>query len=90
MTEDEKQELLTVIRDTIQTKVNGKIDLLHVKLDSHMVRHEEDMTEVRAHIKEVVPYLEGARGVKVLSEFAKWAVGLGVIWLAIKGLLIMK
>jgi len=87
MTEDEKQELLTVIRDTIQTKVNGKIDLLHVKLDNHMAQHEEDMREVRTHIKEVKPYLEGARGVKVLSEFAKWVVGLGVIWLAIKGLL---
>ena len=90
MTEDEKQEILEVIRDTIQTKVNGKIDLLHVKLDTHMTQHEEDMKEVRAHIIEVKPYLEGARGVKVLSEFAKWVVSLGVIWLAVKGLLLMK
>ena len=33
------------------------------------------MVEVRTHIAEVKPYLESARGVRLLGEAGKWIAG---------------
>lgn len=97
MTEDEKNQILEVIRSTIQEKVNGKIDAISRKQDeqmalnvAHNLRHEEDMTEVREHIKKVEPILEAYNGVSALGGLMKWlsgvVVSVGILWLAIKGL----
>lgn len=87
MTEEEQARIVEVIRDTIEKKVNGRVEALHVKIDSHNEKHEEDMKEVREHIKKVEPFLQGVAGAKLLGDMGKWLVGLGVIWLAIKGVL---
>lgn len=87
MTEDEKREFLECIEKTIEKKVNGRIESLHSKVDAHNERHEQDMVEVKDHIKKVEPFLQGVAGAKLLGDAGKWLVGLGVIWLAIKGVL---
>ena len=80
--------------ETVKVTVNGKIDALHIKVDAHNERHEADMVEVRKHMQDVKPYLDGARGVKVLGDGAKllagWVGALGVLWIAFKGLIPFK
>ena len=84
---DELLQAIDGAVDRATTKyVNGKIDALHIKIDIHNTKHEEDMTEVRKHMEDVKPYLEGARGVKVLGEALKWVAGLSVMWIAWKGI----
>lgn len=78
------------IEETIRKTVNGKIDSLHEKVDRHNERHEEDMTEVREHIKKVEPILEAYNGMGALGSLMKWlsgvVVSVGILWLAVKGL----
>lgn len=96
MNEEEQARIVEVIRDTIEKKVNGKVDAISRKQDeqmainlAHNVKHEEDMTEVRAHIKKMEPIMEAYTGVGALGSLMKWLSGVvvsaGVLWLAFKG-----
>lgn len=89
------------IQDTIISTVNGKIDLISRKQDEQMAinmahneRHENDMTEVRDHIKKMEPIMEAYTGVGALGSLMKWlsgvVVSVGILWLAIKGLFPFK
>lgn len=87
------EEDIARIQETIVKTVNGKIDAISRKQDEqialnveHNEKHEADMKEVRGHMEQVRPYLEGVRGIKLLGDTGKWIVGLGVVWLAFKGL----
>lgn len=87
------EEVLSVIEKAIEksikVNVNGKIDHLTEMMGIHNAKHEEDMIEVREHIKEVRPYLDSARGVKTLGEIGKWIAGVGgsfiIIWAWVNG-----
>lgn len=85
------EEDLKKIQDTIISTVNGKIDRLHEKVDAHNTQHEQDMTEVKEHIKKVEPILEAYTGGIALGGLVKWSAGVitavGVVWLSIKGLI---
>lgn len=71
-------------QQTIQTTVNGKLDKLNAKFDVHAEKHEEDMKAIHAHMDEVRPYLDGAKGIKLIGEAWKWVLSLGVSWAVIK------
>lgn len=75
MNADDKAEIIAVIKTT----VNGKIDNLTELVLDHNEKHERDMLEVRAHITEVRPYLDGARGVKFIGETGRWIAGTVVV-----------
>lgn len=89
MKPEELDNLKEHIESVIQDKVNGKIDRLTTLMESHNEKHEEDMKEVRMHITEVRPYLDGAKGVKALGDTGKWIAGVGgsllLIWAWITG-----
>ena len=80
MSPDDRQAIIEVIEKT----VNGKIDRIEKKIDTHNTKHEEDMVEVREHIKEVKPILNAYNGGKTLGDFFKWFAGVGVAWLLIQ------
>lgn len=88
------EEDIKRIQETIIKTVNGKIDSLHEKVDAHNERHEEDMLEVKEHIKKVEPILEAYTGAGALGSFMKWLSGVvvsfSILWLAIKGLFPFK
>ena len=89
MNQEEVERLLDCVRDTIEKKVNGRIEALHTKVDEHNSKHEEDMDIVKEHMKKVEPILEAYTGGKALGGLVKWAAGVitavGIVWLAIKG-----
>lgn len=91
MNQEEVERLLDCVRDTIEKKVNGRIEALHIKVDEHNTKHEQDMEEVKEHIKSVQPILEAYTGGKALGGLVKWVAGVitavGIVWLAIKGVL---
>lgn len=90
MSEEEITRLEERLASTVVKTVNGKIDRLHEKIDNHNTKHEEDMNDVREHMKQVQPYLQGAAGIRVLGEALKWVAGLSVVWIAVKGIIPFK
>ena len=79
------QAVAVAVPPAIQLTVNGKIDKLNNKFDIHALKHEEDMEKINEHMREVQPYLDGARGVKVFGTFAKWSLGIGIAWATFTG-----
>jgi len=72
MTPEQLSEIKEALKKTVDEKVNGKIDRLVEKIDSHNEKHEQDMVEVREHIKEVAPILETYKGASALGNLVKW------------------
>jgi len=77
-------EMENAINKAIEKYVNGGIrDLKQIVLD-HNTCHESDMKEVRAHMAEVKPILEGYSSISTLGNLIKWFGGVvtagGVIW----------
>ena len=81
MNEEEIERLLERVEAVIQTKVNGRIESLHHKVDEHNAKHEMDMADVREHMKNVSPILEGLQGAKVIGEAMKWLAGVVAAWI---------
>lgn len=75
MPDDQLAIIRETIEATIRKTVNGKIDALRDKVDDHNTKHEADMVLVRDHIERVEPYLEGAKGVKLVADAIKWFAG---------------
>ena len=67
MTPEDREEIIDVIRHT----VNGKIDKLDAKLQVHMDKHDEQWDQVR-------PVVEGFQGAKVVGNSFKWLGGIAL------------
>lgn len=87
-------EALQVIRDAIKETVNGKIDRLanevvNIKqsIEDHNEKHQKDMDRI-------LPIIEAYNGVSIAGNGIKWIAGvgtaIGVLWILIKGLIIIK
>lgn len=72
------EAIAEVIKAEIKKNVNGKIDRLAEDVRLHNQKHEEDMREVKEHIKEVKPILDAYNGSKVLGNLVKWLASVGV------------
>jgi hypothetical protein len=83
MTPEDLDHIALKMQETVKVTVNGKIDHLTEMMTVHNAKHEEDMVEVRKHIQEVKPYLDSARGVKLLGETGKWIAGVGGAFIVI-------
>lgn len=80
MTPEDRQAIVEVIQKT----VNGKIDRIEQKIDTHNTQHELDMVEVRKHIEDVKPILNTYNGGRVVGDILKWIAGVGIAFLAIQ------
>lgn len=73
------------LQETIITTVNGKIDRIEKKIDTHNEKHEEDMLEVREHMANAAPVIEAYNAVGNVGAFIKWvggvATAISVLWL---------
>lgn len=80
-----EERLTKKLQETIVLTVNGKIDKIDAKLDTHNEQHAEDMKEVRAHMEKAAPVIEAYSTVGNLGAFIKWFGGVvtaaGVVWL---------
>lgn len=65
------EEDIKRIQETIISTVNGKIDRLHDKMDSHNVKHEADMAVVREHIEKVEPIIQEYQEKELVKKIAK-------------------
>ena len=94
MTPDQIEKIQETIRETIEVKVNGRIEALHRKVDDHNERHEADMSRFNEHVKKMEPILEAYTGAGALGSLIKWLGGVvvsaGILWLALKGLFPIK
>lgn len=63
---------------------NEKTDVTAQQLASHLTKEGEFQTEIRAHMEEVRPYLQGATGFKMVRSFLIWVAGGMVAWAAVK------
>lgn len=86
MNPEHLDKVLGHISKAIETTVNGKLDKLTVKLETHIIEHREDVAEVKEFMSETRPLLEAYKGGKVLGEGVKWLAGVGIAALAIKGI----
>lgn len=73
--EDNRKSTAEAIHET----VNGKIDAINNKLDTHIKTHDE-------FLQEVMPVLKAFQGGKMLGEAMKWLAGIAAAYLVIKGL----
>lgn len=64
--------------DAVQKFVNGKIDAMTEKLDTHLIEHKAEMEDLR-------PIIETFKGGKLIGEGLKWIAGVALAWMAIKG-----
>jgi len=90
-TETLKSHLEEVVRDQIVTTVNGKLDKQHLilehqnetmgafvdKFDKHLVAQKDFNDRIE-------PYLQGAKGLKIVRDFFIWVGGGFVVWIAIR------
>lgn len=75
-----QEESKKVIKEVIQTVVNGKIDRMSQKLDDHVIQHQGEMEDLR-------PIIEAYKGSKIVGELIKWVGGIAIAWLAFKNVL---
>ena len=64
----------------VQKYINGKLDLMSNKLDTHVTEHKAEMDDLR-------PIIEAYKGGRVFGNFIKWSAAVGVSYLALKGML---
>lgn len=65
----------------IKETVNGKIDRMDKKLDTHNLTHENDM-------KALLPYMQFASGLGIIGRVIVWIGSIAIAWLAIKQVLL--
>lgn len=69
--------------EAINKYVNGKLDKITEKLDTHIVEH-------KAAMENLSPIIEAYKGTKVMGEVMKWISSVGLaafgLWMAFKGL----
>jgi hypothetical protein len=63
---------------------NEKTDAVVQQLASHLEKEGLFQVEIRAHMEEVKPFLQGAQGLKVIRNFLYWVGGLFVMWVAFR------
>ena len=94
MTPDQIEKIQETIRETIEVKVNGRIEALHLKVDTHNEKHEAAMDTFNVHMKKMEPILEAYTGAGALGSLLKWlsgvVVSIGILWLALKGFFPIK
>lgn len=68
----------------ILVKQNEKTDTTAQQLIVHLEKEGEFQKEIRAHMEEVKPYLQGVQGFRMFRSFLMWVAGGLVAWAAIK------
>lgn len=81
MTEERIHE---VVAEAIQKYVNGKIDKIATTLGDHIEKEDSFHVEIRQHMEEVRPFLQGAKGLKLVRDFFVWIGGLFIVYVAFK------
>lgn len=77
MTEEDKEIIKGFIKETIKEVVNGKIDRLDKKIDTHNAKHEQDMADIK-------PYMQAASGLGLLWKGLVALGGLALVWAQIR------
>ena len=52
MTPDDLKKITDIIKETIQDKVNGKIDKLSTKLDTYIINDTNDKNDIKRQLSE--------------------------------------
>lgn len=63
--------------EAIQKYVNGKVDAISDKLDTHNRKHEKDM-------ERILPIIEGIQGTKIVGKVFLWLAAIGVAYATLK------
>ena len=71
------------VEPAIKKYVNGKIDNLTERLNTHIETHGQDMEELK-------PIIQGITGAKILGSLLTWMAGIAGAWLVLKGFIIHK
>ena len=85
MTEDQKNELIQEVTNTVRVVVNGKVDAMHNKLDSYIDKDSEWKEKVNTFMEELLPVRDGLITVQLINKFVKWlglpAIGAFIMWI---------
>jgi hypothetical protein len=78
MSPEQHKELIQEVTNTVRVVVNGKIDAINNKLDTHMARAQEHWEVSQTFMKELQPVREGLFTLTSLNKFLKW-IGLPLV-----------
>jgi hypothetical protein len=97
MSDEVLQLVRAEIAKSVKENVNGKIDKLTIKLDTHITQHELDTQRLnerfdpeseRYMLKDVLPVIEMYKSSRLLGQVVMWLGTIATAYLAIKKIIL--